>query len=222
MGLCASAEPPGSAENKKRNQRIEEALRKAHQKEENEDAKKMLLLGAGQSGKSTLFKQTQLLYGKKLKKEEMESYIPIIVGNTISSMQTLVEKSEEFASEKKDGKDKYMHSCTEEAKIVLASDRETLNSELGAAIKTLWADPGIQNTFNEKHEFQLIDSASYYFSRIDDISSEGWFPNEEDVLRSRARTTGIVTTQFVVQEHHFKMFDVGGQKSERKKVGTFL
>eukprot|EP00469_Lotharella_globosa_P016919 CAMPEP_0167832372 /NCGR_PEP_ID=MMETSP0112_2-20121227/14293_1 /TAXON_ID=91324 /ORGANISM="Lotharella globosa, Strain CCCM811" /LENGTH=556 /DNA_ID=CAMNT_0007737399 /DNA_START=34 /DNA_END=1705 /DNA_ORIENTATION=- len=217
MGLCASGDAQGTAQEQERDRKINAGLRKQQKQVENEDAKRMLLLGAGQSGKSTLFKQTQLLYGKKLAKEEMESYIPIIIGNTISSMQTLVEKSEEFAREKKDGKEKYEHKCPKEADIVKDSDRESLDAELGEAIATLWKDPGIQATFTEKHEFQLIDSASYYFGKVRQIADDKWFPDEEDVLRSRARTTGIVTTEFVVQEHHFKMFDVGGQKSERKK-----
>jgi len=58
--------------------------------------------------------------------------------------------------------------------------------------------------------------------RCKKIAEDGWNPEVEDVLRSRARTTGIVTTEFVVQEHHFKMFDVGGQKSERKKWVPFF
>eukprot|EP00469_Lotharella_globosa_P006706 CAMPEP_0167786336 /NCGR_PEP_ID=MMETSP0111_2-20121227/8728_1 /TAXON_ID=91324 /ORGANISM="Lotharella globosa, Strain CCCM811" /LENGTH=366 /DNA_ID=CAMNT_0007677691 /DNA_START=49 /DNA_END=1150 /DNA_ORIENTATION=+ len=222
MGLCASGDAQGTAQEQERDRKINAGLRKQQKQVENEDAKRMLLLGAGQSGKSTLFKQTQLLYGKKLAKEEMESYIPIIIGNTISSMQTLVEKSEELPERKKDGKEKYEHKCPKEADIVKDSDRESLDAELGEAIATLWKDPGIQATFTEKHEFQLIDSASYYFGKVRQIADDKWFPDEEDVLRSRARTTGIVTTEFVVQEHHFKMFDVGGQKSERKKWVPFF
>ena len=39
----------------------------------------------------------------------------------------------------------------------------------------------------------------------------------EDILRSRVRTTGIVETSFVIEGHTFHMFDVGGQRNERKK-----
>jgi len=37
------------------------------------------------------------------------------------------------------------------------------------------------------------------------------------VLRCRARTTGIVETDFEIEEYHFKLLDVGGQRNERKK-----
>jgi len=221
MGVCASDISEAEAAERAKNERIDRQFREEQKRRENEDAKKMLLLGAGQSGKSTLFKQTQLLYGKKMTAEEMDSYKPIIIGNTISSMQTLIEKSEEFGKAE-DGK-KYIHSCPDEAKLILdISDKETIDEKVGGAIKKLWADVGIQATYAEKHRYQLIDSAKYYFTQIDKISKVDWLPDEEDVIRSRARTTGIVTTEFVVQEHTFKMFDVGGQKSERKKWVPFF
>uniref|UniRef100_A0A1I7XIY0 G-protein alpha subunit n=1 Tax=Heterorhabditis bacteriophora TaxID=37862 RepID=A0A1I7XIY0_HETBA len=40
---------------------------------------------------------------------------------------------------------------------------------------------------------------------------------QDDVLRTRVKTTGIVETHFTYKDLHFKMFDVGGQRSERKK-----
>lgn len=44
-----------------------------------------------------------------------------------------------------------------------------------------------------------------------------YIPTQQDVLRTRVKTTGIVETHFVFKGLHFKMFDVGGQRSERKK-----
>jgi hypothetical protein len=35
-----------------------------------------------------------------------------------------------------------------------------LDSEVGALVKTLWADPGVQAAFVDRHRFQLHDSAS--------------------------------------------------------------
>ena len=52
---------------------------------------------------------------------------------------------------------------------------------------------------------------------IDRISAANFVPSTEDVLRCRARTTGIHETEFDVNELHFRMVDVGGQRSERKK-----
>jgi len=44
-----------------------------------------------------------------------------------------------------------------------------------------------------------------------------FLPTEEDILRSRVRTTGIVEQEFNIDGNMFRMFDVGGQRNERKK-----
>lgn len=42
-------------------------------------------------------------------------------------------------------------------------------------------------------------------------------PTDQDVLRARLRTTGITETHFDLGALQYRMFDVGGQRSERKK-----
>lgn len=39
----------------------------------------------------------------------------------------------------------------------------------------------------------------------------------QDILRTRVKTTGIVKIEFEFKSTMFHMFDVGGQRSERKK-----
>ena len=53
--------------------------------------------------------------------------------------------------------------------------------------------------------------------QISRISSPGYIPTQQDVLRTRVKTTGIIETNFTFKDLNFKMFDVGGQRSERKK-----
>lgn len=49
------------------------------------------------------------------------------------------------------------------------------------------------------------------------ILSADYLPNEQDVLRSRVQTTGIIETSFRVNKLIYRMVDVGGQRSERRK-----
>jgi len=56
-----------------------------------------------------------------------------------------------------------------------------------------------------------------YFDSIDRIGDRSYVPNNQDVLRSRVKTTGITETVFVIGDLTYRMFDVGGQRSERKK-----
>lgn len=49
------------------------------------------------------------------------------------------------------------------------------------------------------------------------ITSEKYIPNTNDVLKSRVRTIGVVETEFKIDNLIIRMFDVGGQRSERRK-----
>jgi GTPase SAR1 family protein len=89
--------------------------------------------------------------------------------------------------------------------------------EMVVDLKKLWADKGVQAMYERRAEYQLNDSAQYYFDAIDRIAGPNYLPTEQDVLRSRAKTTGIIETEFEVDGVKFRMCDVGGQRSERKK-----
>ncbi len=39
------------------------------------------------------------------------------------------------------------------------SDEAVIDADIGALIRVLWADPGVQASFAERHKFQLNDSA---------------------------------------------------------------
>lgn len=58
--------------------------------------------------------------------------------------------------------------------------------------------------------------ASFY-DQIDNLWSPGYKPSDQDIIRCRAKTTGIVETTFHLGNLTYRMFDVGGQRSERKK-----
>jgi len=62
-----------------------------------------------------------------------------------------------------------------------------------------------------------MDNANYFLERIDVLESPEYIPTEQDILHSRIRTTGIVQLDFEIEGVMFKMFDVGGQRNERRK-----
>jgi guanine nucleotide-binding protein subunit alpha len=56
-----------------------------------------------------------------------------------------------------------------------------------------------------------------YFEAVDRIGASDFLPTDQDVLRSRVKTTGITETAFHIGDLTYRMYDVGGQRSERKK-----
>jgi len=226
MGVCGSAQvgpldKQVVQSEKARSRELEKALAAQHAAEN--QVHKLLLLGAGESGKSTLFKQMNMIYGAGFSNKERATYISIIHSNIIASMKTLIEQTEQLpevllSSSISPETLAISPSLAASKSIILElKNNEPLTPELGEHIQALWDDAGIQATYALRSNFQLTDSAAYFFDRIPEVVSENFLPSQEDILRSRVRTTGIVESHFVIEGNKFALFDVGGQRNERKK-----
>jgi guanine nucleotide-binding protein G(i) subunit alpha len=151
-------------------------------------------------------------------REECEQYREIIWGVTLKAMKALVSASYTLGIRIID------KSNRERAERINDMDMEVLiniskvwNEALALDIAKLWKDPGIQRTYNERNRFQLDETCPYYFDSLKRIGKWDYVPTEEDVLRSRVKTTGIVENDFKLGNKEIKVVDTGGQRNERKK-----
>ena len=172
---------------------------------------KLLLLGAGESGKSTIFKQMRVLFGAPLTEEEKQQITPVVYNNTITSMKILCNETKNL------GYDQEVVAKEMFDLILKIDDHCEINVEIGNAIRTLWTDPGVLMTWKRRSEFQIIESVKYYFNEIDRIMLDDYVATQQDMLLARVRTSGIVTEKYVIDGVDFEMYDVGGQRNERKK-----
>lgn len=209
MGLCSAKLTEEERVEMSRSKGIEKNLDKS--KEEEAQKIKLLLLGAGESGKSTVFKQMRILYSKGYSEDELRSFIPIIHGNVMSSIKTLITNAKALSHEFEAA-----NQATAE-EVVNLSDDTPLTPELGQKIKVLWEDTGIKAAYADRAKFQLNDSTAYFIGEVDRVTAPGYMPNDQDMLRARVRTSGIVEERYVIDGVEFVMFDVGGQRNERKK-----
>ncbi|ORX98903.1 heterotrimeric G-protein alpha subunit [Basidiobolus meristosporus CBS 931.73] len=210
MGCCISQE---DLDGRRKNNEIDSQIKKDKLSQRNEI--KMLLLGAGESGKSTVLKQMKLIHEGGYSVDERESFKEIIFSNTVQSLRVILEAMVSMKLSLADQK----NAIHVDAIMDLPSQMEcdSLSSEVATAVKALWADQGVQECFTRSREYQLNDSAKYYFDSIERIASPDYIPTDQDVLRSRVKTTGITETIFHVGDLTYRMLDVGGQRSERKK-----
>ncbi|WAQ90030.1 hypothetical protein PtA15_12A15 [Puccinia triticina] len=176
---------------------------------------KMLLLGAGESGKSTILKQMKLIHEGSYTNDERESYKEIIFSNAIQSMHVILDAMQLMKIELKHPSLLSLGQMIQS--LPSQMEKDYLEPHIVAAIRQLWQDPGVRQCFERSREYQLNDSAAYYFDSIDRIGQRSYVPDDQDILRSRVKTTGITETVFVIGELKYRMFDVGGQRSERKK-----
>ncbi|XP_063770521.1 guanine nucleotide-binding protein subunit alpha-15 [Pseudophryne corroboree] len=175
---------------------------------------KLLLLGTGESGKSTFIKQMRIIHGSGFSDQDRIMYAQLVHQNIVTCAQSLVGAMETlripyiWEENKVNGK---MISGLEVYSV------QQLEKHHVIAIKKLWSDPGIRKCYERRREFQLLDSAFYYLTNLERITQDGYMPTNEDILRIRVPTTGINEYCFSVDKVNLRMVDVGGQKSERKK-----
>jgi len=82
----------------------------------------------------------------------------------------------------------------------------------------LWTkEPAIARVYAQRSKLQLLDSAAYFFDNIERIGPETFVATQNDILRARLRTSGIVERVFRIHDQDFKLLDVGGQRNERRK-----
>ncbi|TKR62092.1 hypothetical protein L596_026097 [Steinernema carpocapsae] len=96
-------------------------------------------------------------------------------------------------------------------------DMEPPTPEVYEALKNLWADNAIQEAYKLRNYINVSDSTEYFFTDVDRISQADYCPSTQDILHIRVPTTGVVQVMFPIKGCVFRVFDVGGQRSERRK-----
>ncbi|KAF9680935.1 hypothetical protein SADUNF_Sadunf06G0173300 [Salix dunnii] len=219
-------------------------------------------IGAGDSGKSTIFKQIKLLFQSGFDEAELKSYIPVIHANVYQTIKILHDGSKELAQNETESL-KYVISNENKdigkklSEIGGFLDHPPLTKELAQEIETLWRDAAVQLLMSMytcrklmpvviSSKFQIVPLISWiickdYLTQIifqlrcpvqwfylghssAPVNNDVLHKNvRDDVLYARVRTTGVVEIQFSpVGENKksgevYRLFDVGGQRNERRK-----
>jgi len=213
MGMCMSTNTQDS-EQKKRSQAIDKKLEEDSRKLRREC--KILLLGSGESGKSTIVKQMKIIHQNGYSLEELAMYRLTIYKNVIDCAKALIGAMRQFDITPQDPANiDYTNYIMEYS--VDPDPEKPLDMRVGEAVSSIWHDPCIPQVLDHSSEFYLMDSAPYFFEEVNRIAAPDYIPKEADVLRARTKTTGIYETRFTMGQLSIHMFDVGGQRSERKK-----
>ncbi|KAF9425659.1 guanine nucleotide-binding protein subunit alpha [Entomortierella beljakovae] len=202
---------------------IDRTLRADKEREQKEGGIKLLILGPSETGKTTVLKQLKLLYGKKGLESERQTYRRVVHLNVMKAMQGLVEglhatntplgnpeneEHVEILSELESTLKRYSISAVNQInpaiprKITEAKAESDMFLELVPSIKALWADSGIQSTYNKGGILLNIqDSAKYFLDEIDRIAEPEYVPTDNDIIQARVRTLAVT-------EHIFNIDNV--------------
>eukprot|EP01084_Bolivina_argentea_P219654 372494_1 len=217
-----------------------EKVNTTESKEELNQTFKILILGAGESGKSTIFNCTKLINNEDSVMDiaNLEHITSWIRYNCVMQIRNLLKQSQLLYDQNTTMYSKCLiHMNTQnESDIGTISDRshrynvfEQIDckelTQLRQSIENVWNLSAIKETFSYrlKVKYHWIDNIDYFLNKISEIMSKNWIITKQDLLKARCRTTGISNYKYEINESIINIFDVGGQRSSRKKwIHTFM
>ena len=147
---CLSQE---EAEQRAKSKKIDKQL--AQEKVQYRRQVKVLLLGAGESGKSTFLKQMRIIHGRDFDNDALNEFRPIIYANILKGMKVLADARRKLRLEWSDE----MNQVNAE-KILAFTAPQMIDTDLFMSyfdcVRRLWRDRGIQDAYDRRREFQLV------------------------------------------------------------------
>ena len=165
-----------------------------------------------------------IIYDSGFSDEFINKYTHFVRGNTLHAMRSLiagcVHLDIELEPKNAATATRLDEDYDESSYLRMAS---LWTPELASDIATLWKDPGIQEAFARRSEFQCIENVRFYFDNLDRISANDYTPSHEDILMTRVKTIGAVMKDIPLGNNvQMKLVDVGGQRNERRKWTNFF
>lgn len=134
---------------------------------------KILLLGAGESGKSTILKQMRIIYSEGFRMDERKEVRQVIFSNMIVAFKIIAEEMRELGLEYENEKSQVqpylpLHICfyanpDQEYERIIASAADigpddTFPTQCQMAMKGLWEDEAVQKCIRRGNEYALHDN----------------------------------------------------------------
>ncbi|KAJ3387309.1 Guanine nucleotide-binding protein G(t) subunit alpha-2 [Lobulomyces angularis] len=190
------------------------------EKAERRKISKLILLGSGDCGKSTVLKQMKILHKDGFSTEERNKFLLIIYNNIIDAIITLAKAAKELNVDIETKNHEFLKEVLNFTKE--PEESMCISKELSTKISQLWQDPGIKLCWERGNEFNIQDNSNYFLDRVNEICSPNFLPDNEYILRSRLQTLKITETTFNILDAEYVVYDVGGQKSQRVFWAPYL
>jgi len=210
MAFCGSGKSVDKASQLK-NENIEKELKR--DKKINETSLRILLLGTGDSGKSTFSKQLTIINSGGFNSPTMQLWVLTLRENTIACAKSIIMNLKNWGISIEELTDTFDH--------VMKADLRSLSPETAKHLTKMIANPTFAEILNSRGEKMFleggVEGAKYFLAHAEDFAKEDFKPTDAEILKARRKTTGIVETTFTVDKTRVTVIDVGGQRSERRK-----
>lgn len=168
----------------------------------------VLILGPGDCGKTTLRKQIVSVHGDLFERESHRvTFCKVILGNLIDGVVEVwssLNRTQEVAALKARARD---------------IDRELPPDLAKQLTDAIYSDEAFTVAMKERN-LQLQDCFATFARELQSYPAwggPGWVPSTDNCVRARVRTSGVVKDEVMINNTKFILYDVGGQRAERRK-----
>lgn len=185
----------------------------------------ILACGTGDSGKTTLIRQMKIIHLGGYTVTERREFMPFIIRNIAKYTHALLEKIvEKILDNTLSIKGLEYLETPEECKRMLQifeNMQEIYYSDspaiLGSVLRELLNKSEFWMLLNEyRSELNIPDGFECLLQQFGAISEKGHVPTNQEILSTKLVTRGLWEIKFEAKGTPFLMYDVGGQKVERK------
>ncbi|GAA5933233.1 guanine nucleotide-binding protein subunit alpha [Sporobolomyces koalae] len=198
MGACGSSDQGGTfqptMEEVDRSRAIEKMLREEERK---------------------AAKEIKVIHLSGFTPSEIEAYRQQIFVNLRDGILALCAIMDEFRIDPADPSLRSIRSTVENTPDI--REQQAFPPDLYFPIRCFWRDPSTQLAVSKATEATLPENLTYFINDLERLFHPSYRPTDQDVLRCRQKTIGITETIFDSRNLQYRIFDVGGQRSERKK-----
>ncbi|KDR77973.1 hypothetical protein GALMADRAFT_138132 [Galerina marginata CBS 339.88] len=142
---------------------------------------------------------------------ERYSYKELVYSHLIKSMRTLLKALPNLELSLTPESDAYrMVIFSLPAKF----EFDILFPDVAHALRSLLLDAAVQEALRRRHEFNLKDSATYFFEAIERVSAISYLPTDSDILHCEKNETTITETIFKANQSTYKLTTLTYQQAQ--------
>eukprot|EP01080_Neovahlkampfia_damariscottae_P003709 gene3709-6598_t len=196
---------------------------------------KMMIIGTGQSGKSTLFKQIKLLTHEKINKiEDSEHTFKLICGTLVENLLGIgdyfEEENIEFDKDSTKMDFEKIKKFIEMNNLIIKLDGKRVYEKFPNELLNFWKDRAVIKYYDVA-AFELLrkyfnTTFNSFVHRINPLKLKDFKITDEDILKLQIKTTGFAIYEHstILQKNRYKLtfIDCGGQRNERVKWQKYI
>ncbi|CAL1536794.1 unnamed protein product [Lymnaea stagnalis] len=176
---------------------------------------KVLMLGLSGAGKSTLAKQVRMIHEKGFADKEKALYREVVRNNVASAMVGVL--TEMDAHGVLFGTEELRQTANSIKDRLRSSDSHKAIVDMRHSLALLTSQKVLKDFMETSIDVETSQLNHYLFRSLDKILSDSYAPSDYDILRVRQKTTGLNEILFHFKGFEFRLCDVDGHCSVKKK-----